>query len=109
MDEFLGILGALFFLGMFLYVPFLLFTKKGNEKAFGGKIVKTIEQKIDSKEGMLLTSCRVHVLKRKNEVKNAIAIEIKAKTPTTWQLESAVLSKEETRELIQMLEKALRI
>ena len=54
------------------------------------------------------STLRVHVIEKKKEVENSVSIELNQHAYLAWSMMPINLSKDEARELISMLEEAVR-
>ena len=98
---------SLLFFGFIALFLFIVFTKTGRGWMFGGKIVKTLDREIKQKDGIQSTTIRVHVVEKKKEPVNSVAIELTESAKLAWSMKPITLNKEEASQLISMLQEAV--
>ncbi len=93
------------FYGFLASVIFVWYIKIRKGSFFGGKIVETLGENIIQKEGIDKISIKVHLIQKKDGA-NRIGIEFSKRSPFGWSMHPIVLSKDETRKLVSMLNEA---
>ena len=91
-----------------LFILFSIFTKRGKGFLFNGRITKTIEGKIKETGGLNNISIHVHVIESSSESEAGVGLEIHQSAILGWSVTPINLSKTNAKQLISMLQQAVK-
>ncbi len=96
------------FFCIFIYLTYSIITKGFRGALFGGKILKTIDDEIKNRKGIIHSKIKVHVIDKTREMENSISIELRQHMYLSGGIMPINLSRTDTLKLISMLEAALK-
>jgi len=87
----------------------LLFSKKGKELLFGGRILETLDDSVSVKKWMMTSTLRVHVIDGKPSGEpHRVGLEVASRAALSASMMPLTMSREDALQLAEMLTKAAR-